>query len=66
MQISKLNLNSFPREISEWLSTRALFSLEFIVLFLFKVYINNSWIKGTLPASKMELFLTKAIGDQSH
>ena len=66
MQISKLNLNSFPRKISEWLSTRALFSLEFIVLFLFKVYINNSWIKDTLPASKMELFLTKAIGDQSH
>ena len=66
MQISKLNLNSFPHEISEWLSTRALFSLEFIVLFLFKVYINNSWIKDTLPASKMELFLTKAIGDQSH
>ena len=45
----------------EWLATRfeyclpssrqALFSLEFIVLFLFKVYIKKSQIWGTLPAS---------------
>ena len=60
-QISELNLNNFLPEMFEWLATRfeyclpssrqALFSLEFIVLFLFEVYIKKSQIWGTLPAS---------------
>ena len=73
-QISKLNLNNFRPEMFKWLATRfeycvtssrrALFSLEFIVLFLFKVYTKQSQIRGTLPVSDMELFGTISTGNQ--
>ena len=49
--------------LSYYFETSLIF-LEIYCAFLFKVYIKQSQIWGTLPASEMELFGTIAIGNQ--